>query len=688
MTHPDIHELAIKAIISVNSAIRNISLYPLTSAAAAAVNSIETAFTTVKETLKYRESLVFAEHENQLLICGEPISREEQKKLQLSSLLELMLNLEIKNITFTQGLDRSEFTTFLEIISTDSEDDQKIGRIKKTISERKFIHILIDQKVYISVDSKHRHSPSDTQEISLEEAFFPMLQTLDHILDTESKNKISYYMAASIARRDEDFLLNILTRKMNGTFGALVFENLMDVLEEEKFEKLVFRIKQIINKIKEKNSGEISEANDILHILRDMIRSPKGAQLQLRIQNKKAREQLDKKKNAPRLRNGLDNILSENNESFKDPEVMTYLPEAIEQLYAHKQNKAAEKFIARLGDGLLNNDPVVRQYVSNAISQLIDKLPYGLQIDVVKRLAYNLADWLKIEKFSNPVYEKLSLHLKDMVQIMLRKNQFAECSHILDAFHYVCQKEERQGKKCRITAQEIMEGIPGETIIKTLIDDFLADNAEKRKYATHTLIRLGSATAETIMEQLKNSDNRYERARVLKLLTEIGPVAAQYVENHLKMGNPWYYTRNLILLLGKIGDKSYLKTLMPFLKYKDIRVRRECLFTTCAIGEGQGEKIVINALPDAGERFKIDIVKMLGRIKSQKAVPQLIKLLESESSEDIQESTCVSLGYIGSPRALPVLNSFIKQKKGDKDAKNRNVKNAAEKAIEMIEKNQ
>lgn len=252
MTNPDIHELAIKAIISVNSAIRNISLYPLTSAAAAAVSSIDSAFKAVKEILEHGETLIFAEHENQLLVCGESITREEHKKLQLSSLLELMLNLEIKNISFTQGLEKSEFTTFLEIISTDSEDDQKIERIKKIITERKFPHILIDQKVYISVDSKHRHSPSDTQEISLPDAFFPMLQTLDHILDSEGKAKISFYMAASIAKRDEDFLLNILTRKMNGNFGTLLFDNLMDVVEEEKFEKLVFKIKQIVKTNKEK----------------------------------------------------------------------------------------------------------------------------------------------------------------------------------------------------------------------------------------------------------------------------------------------------------------------------------------------------------------------------------------------------------------------------------------------------
>lgn len=679
MTHSDIHELAVKAVISVNTAIRNISLYPLTSAAAAAVNSIETAFLAIKEAFEEKAPLVFAEHENRLLICGTPLSMEEQKKLQLTPLLDLMLNLEIKNITFTKGLERSEFTTFLEIISTDSEDEQKIKKIKKTISERKFSHILIDQKIYISVDSNRKLSPSDTQEISLEDAFFPMIQTLDHILDGESKNKISYYLATSLAKKEDDFLLNILSRKFNGNFGTLLFDNLMDAVDEEKFEKLVFQMKQ---NVKKTETDEKSGKNDTMQVLRDMIRSPKGAQLQLRIQNKKAKEQLDKKKNAPHLRSGLDSILSEENESFKDKEVMTYLPEAIEQLFVHKQNKAAEKFIDRLGDGLLNNDPEIRKNVSNAVSLLIDKLPYGLQVEVVKRLAYNLADWLKIEKSNNPVYEKLSIHLKDMAQIMLRKNQFAECNHILDAFHYICQKEERQGRKCQITPQEIIVNIPEKIIIKTLIDDFLADNNEKRKNATHTLIRLGPATAETIMEQLKSSDNRYERARVLKLLTEIGPAAAPFVENHLKMGNPWYYTRNLILLLGKIGDKSHLKILSPFLKYKDIRVRRECLFTICAIGEDQGEKIILNALPDAGNRFKVDIVKMVGRTKIQAAVPRLIKMLESESSEALQESICVSLGYIGSKRALPVLNSFIEQNKKE----NRKVTNTAAKAIEMIQK--
>ena len=74
--------------------------------------------------------------------------------------------------------------------------------------------------------------------------------------------------------------------------------------------------------------------------------------------------------------------------------------------------------------------------------------------------------------------------------------------------------------------------------------------------------------------------------------------------------------------------------------------------------------ILLEALPDADDQLKMEIVEALGNARCVEAVPELIRMLEERKSvssdvrDDFEEKLCIALGAIGAPEALPVLKKI------------------------------
>jgi len=151
---PGVLEKAIDFMVAMIAAITNIRLYPPSSAIIG--NSIEKTYSAIQEILSREESVSFAESEKNLLLSGHMLNEKDQKKPQVISLLELLVNFGIKNITFNKGLKDREMKTFLEILSQKPEDLESEGGIQAIVADKNLDHILIDQKVYVAMDKDHQ----------------------------------------------------------------------------------------------------------------------------------------------------------------------------------------------------------------------------------------------------------------------------------------------------------------------------------------------------------------------------------------------------------------------------------------------------------------------------------------------------------------------------------------------------
>lgn len=150
MKKPNLKELAIDTMVIINAAITNIRLYPPSSNLIK--NSIDKAYSTLISILEQADSMVLAESEKNLLISGELLSEKDQKKPQVVAILDLLLSFGIKSLAFEKGLEKEELSKFLDILSRQPEDLDKEGGLHQVVEGKNLTHILLDQKVYVSID--------------------------------------------------------------------------------------------------------------------------------------------------------------------------------------------------------------------------------------------------------------------------------------------------------------------------------------------------------------------------------------------------------------------------------------------------------------------------------------------------------------------------------------------------------
>ena len=410
------------AMVIMNAAITNIRLYPPTSALIS--NSIDKAHSAIQPILEKEDSLVFAEAEKNLLISGQPLSEKDQQQPQVIAFLELLLNFGVKTISFEKGLERAELISFLEIASKKPEDVEKEGGLQETLKKQNLPHITLDQKVYVAMDKDQQilaglnikdqeivkylmgddtASDIDTKKIrematnpewitqvfqtglknikkgakgdnlssQLSHTFGQMIHSLGNIAGSEDKEQIFQNIAGSLSNMDDEALCTILTQNIDDMLGDGLFDNLVNQLDDNRFERLASKIKGMSNK-PVTNDGS---ANELLNsAYENMMRSDKGKRLEKSIKEKVGREKELKEKHMAHLKMGVSSILKGKKDVFEDRLVMQSLPNTVYQLFLKEKNKTAEAIIDKLCGELLVDKPDIRADVSQVLSQISEKL--------------------------------------------------------------------------------------------------------------------------------------------------------------------------------------------------------------------------------------------------------------------------------------------------------------------------
>jgi len=684
-----IQEKAARTMVAINAAIRNMRLYPITSTAT--INSVDKALQSIDHILETEKSLAFAESEKNLLIFGQPLSEKEQQKPQVVAFLDLLLNFSIKNLSFQRGMLRDEFITFLELLIARPEEISQKGGLKSLIAEKRLSHIIIDEKVFVSMDEDQKIASKDEKKLDIEETFAPMVNTLDTVLDYESKDKVSRHLATSMAKKDEQVLGTVLTQKTEGELGEKLFSHIIEALDDEKFERLIFKVRQMFDDA-QKNANKSEDAQLIRHAYQNMLKSEKGEQLQTRIRERKAQEKTQKQEYKTKLLAGINSLIKGEKSAFQDKELMQTLPATVTQMFSKGQERIVEVISDRLCEGLNIKVAAVRADVANALASCFEKFPEQFRQDTITRLMPKLIHWISRKTSLTPAVEKIVRYLMEKAKELIKNNQFVQSEQILKAFHSVRYGKSQREENFRDFAGKMLETIADNDITDHLLKEFRFNQENKREQASRTMVFLAEYAADPLLNLLKDSQHRSERARILQLISDIGPAALPALSQRIEEGKPWFFMRNLVLLFGKVGNESHLDIVKPFLSFDDYRVQREVLNCIYSIGGNQRESIFSAILSDAGDQLKADAVGMLGAMECRTAVPMMIQILEtktlmtSKARNELEEKICNVLGNLMAQEAIPCLVGVSEPKKGVLSKRNysEKVQLAAHRALEKI----
>jgi HEAT repeat protein len=664
-------------------------------------------------------SVTFAETEKNLLIGGEPLGPKHKGKAHVAIFLVLMMNWGIKSITFTRGLDKTELVPFLEIIGK-KPDEQKIKKVwEQIVSEGKMPHILLNQKIYIAKDEEHQLVASldikdddivkyitaedpnailDPQKVKemaqdpewvsrifqsgmnnifsragtasnakLSKSVFNMLFAVDDISANSDKGKISHLIAGYISDMDAELIAMTLAQNIESLLGSQLFGDIVNQMDSVKFEKVAGMIGQILDRIGKK--GDSSSDPRIAYMQQafdNMMSSERGIELQKRIQEIKAREEQEHNRKITDLRETGSSILNNLEQGILDERIATSFDDIIQDLFAVGENEIAEELIDRLSNELFNYDVDIRIEVSEALLKALDSLSLKKRREILYRLANKLINWIRFETKYTPAYRSLCSHLSDLAQSQIQDQQFMDSQPVIETFQLIVSKELEKNEEISAAASDTLREIASDETLNILIQDFLTDRNNKRNEAGQILVLMADLSINRLLNIIKESEDSSERILILNLIPEMGAAATPAVLERINQDPPWYYMRNLVRLLGKIGSDEHSKIVAPHLLHNDHRVQKEAVKSISQMGGRSKAEILLNALAECDDRIKAGIVTALGTLKYRNAVKPLIELFKSKLTlpedikVDLQEKICLALGNIGDKEALPFLKGVRK----------------------------
>lgn len=177
------------------------------------------------------------------------------------------------------------------------------------------------------------------------------------------------------------------------------------------------------------------------------------------------------------------------------------------------------------------------------------------------------------------------------------------------------------------------------------------------------------------------------RRMTCEVLVAIGKKHFQMVIRGLT-DHRWYVVRNVVGILGKIGDTKAIPYLRDTIKHEESRVRRETIRTLELIGGSEAAQVILLALDDPSPRLRIKAVNLIGKAGEKTALEPLSQIMKSknfkEKSEEEKKAILFSLAEIGKDQVVPALKKIAKKRSWFGREKDQETKILAIKALGLI----
>lgn len=184
--------------------------------------------------------------------------------------------------------------------------------------------------------------------------------------------------------------------------------------------------------------------------------------------------------------------------------------------------------------------------------------------------------------------------------------------------------------------------------------------------AAEYLRAVGREGADEFSAVLAEEGDRRVRARLCQVLATVGPSVVPALLPRLTESR-WYVVRNVVGILGKIGDESTFLSVVNVLDHPHPRVRLEAVRALGVIGGRMAVTPLIRCLDDPDPTVRGAAVRALGALQDEEAVAALHGLvtrpgLGAPDDLAIRHEAINALAAIGTPEARRALSELASRR--------------------------
>ncbi len=263
----------------------------------------------------------------------------------------------------------------------------------------------------------------------------------------------------------------------------------------------------------------------------------------------------------------------------------------------------------------------------------------------------------KMEEIRDPeVYAQYALQMTSVLPELLRRGSFPSAHAIAEVLARHSRTPHPLFTVRPSIAEKALLCFSEGSILAQLRAGFTSGKKESREEIGRLLLSLGTHAYGILIAILLESEDRWVRKHVCRLLVEMGRGIEDGLIRELRQKDrPWYFYRNIISVLGEMKSEKAGDAVSEFGFHPEPRLRMEVLDSLIKIFGKNADLILIDALNDQDVRVHTRAIDLLGTLRSanKRAILHFIEIIrkrdleEEEPDEGLQMHVCLALESIG-----------------------------------------
>jgi CRP-like cAMP-binding protein len=495
-------------------------------------------------------------------------------------------------------------------------------------------------------------------------SFEQMIERYNALLNKEKQLQVATQAGAQIATFDEKELGVILVQKYKNLFGEQLYQQVIAQLSEDKLERLTGQLQAFAEGRAEPDFALANKEVEAAY--NRLMQTVRGEKMRAIIEMHREQKKLQEQERSLSIRGGLDKLLGGDLKDLANAEICQALPDTVRNLLLENNGAKADNLLMQLAIALQHKQPEIGANAFQTLAEIAGQLAELGQWDRLAKLLPALEQGLQRQDVTSESSKQALGAIGRLTAHRLTEENYAQA---YDTAHFLqtASTATEGNRLVREQALEALKNLCTPPALQQLLDRYLHSEPHQ-EIAGKLLVELGMDSARFQLQQLFVNESRHERNRLLALIKQTGNPAVSILLEQLHKDSPWFVARNVIRLLGDIGNPALFSTVRPFINHSDLRVQQEVISTAVKIGGANLKDFLLHALQNVDDSLKVKVIAHAAQAHDERFVRPLTDLLESakpflgKNKNDLQIGICKTLGAIGSKRATAPLNRVVQSK--------------------------
>ncbi len=282
-------------------------------------------------------------------------------------------------------------------------------------------------------------------------------------------------------------------------------------------------------------------------------------------------------------------------------------------------------------------------------------------LDMVAELEGILFDILRIERDAELFSEILAM-VDSILESLLLRGDFRHARKLLEFHREMLEPATNLPEPLRAQLQNALRQAGNPKRISQLQSILDSAKDETLDDFSSLMSLLGRGVAPPLVDLLGNLEKIKARRFLCDVLVRIGREDVDNITSRLN-DHRWYLVRNLIYILGNIGDKRVIKDLARFARHDSFQVRRAVFHALNGMGDPEADQLLLQFVSDSDYSNRMSAIKSLGRKKVRGALALLLKMLDSKDFQTKQlgekKEIIEAIGSTGGESVVPKLRKLL-----------------------------